>query len=90
MGSSIAGPRVLKGAGVWNTGFTLSWEGLGMKELSSLLTSPRMPPRSGQNELTGKAPPVPMEMSRELTKTAGSAQHGHRLHHPLLRWGAQK
>ena len=44
-------------------GFTLSWEGLGMKELSSLLTSPRMPPYSGQNELTGKAPPVPMETS---------------------------
>ena len=69
---------------------SLSWEGLGMKELSSLMTPPHMPPRSGQNELTGKAPPVPMATSGELTKTAGSAQHRHRLHHPLIRWGAQK
>ena len=71
-------------------GFTLSWEGCGVKEPSSLATLPCMPPRSGQNELTGKAPPVAMEMSRELTKTAGSAQHGHRLHHPSPLWGAQK
>lgn len=90
MGSSIAGPRGSKGAGVRSTAFTLSWEGLGMKELSSLMTPPHMPPRSGQNELTGKAPPVPMATSGELTKTAGSAQHRHRLHHPLIRWGAQK
>lgn len=57
-----------------------------MKKLSSLTTPPRMPPSSGQNELTRKAPPVPMETSPELTKTAGSAQHGHRLHHPWPRW----
>lgn len=61
-----------------------------MKELSSLTTPPHVPLCSGQNEFTGKPPPVPMEMSLELTKTAGSAQHGHRLHHPSPRWGAQK
>lgn len=77
----------------WSRGraFTPSWEGPGMKELSSLMTPPHMPLLcSGQNKLTGKAPPVPMEMSLELTKTAGSAQHGHRLHHPSSHWGAQK
>lgn len=69
MGSSIAGPQGSKGAGVRNRGFTLSWEGPGMKELSSLMTPPRMPPCSGQNELTGKAPLFPWrqaESSRKL------------------------
>lgn len=28
--------------------------------------------------------PVPMETSPELMKAAGTAQHGHRLHHPSL------
>lgn len=64
----FAGPWGSKGAGVRSMAFTLSWEGLGMKELSSLLTPPRMPPRSGQNELLGKAPLVPMETSREPRK----------------------
>lgn len=52
-----------------------------MELLSSLRTSPYMPLRSGQNELTGKAPCSHGD-EPGAQETAGSTQHGHRLHHP--------
>lgn len=42
VGSSAAGPQ--EGAGPRGRGFTLFWEGAGMESLSSLMTSPYMPP----------------------------------------------
>lgn len=89
MGSSftlllaLEGPERGQGSGAWPSVLGGAWH----EGLSSLPDSPHAP-TFGQNELTGKAPLVPMGESSHTAYRP--AQHRHCLHHPLIRWGAQK
>lgn len=75
-----AGSSRVKGAGLGQAPHSVLRGGC-MELLSSLKAPHACPCILGRMNSLGRHP-VPMEMSPELRKTAGSAQHGHRLHHP--------
>lgn len=76
------GSSRVKGAGLGQAPHSVLRGGC-MELLSSLKAPHACPCILGRMNSLGRHP-VPMEMSPELRRTAGSAQHEHRLHHPSL------